>query len=130
MIPGLVPEDAFENDSVTKIRESGEALLFFMAVIFAPLFETALFQFPIIKISRLLIKKPKWSLCVGVILSAIIFSLDHTYSIYYALDAFLMGLVLGFAFYIGIYRKEMPAFFIVAIIHSLWNLLIFILEKI
>ena len=95
--------------------------LFFLAVIFAPIIETLFGQLLPIKITtKILNNKFK---VIGVIVSAILFSLMHFgYSIWYSLLTFPMGILLAKTFIIFQERKE-SSFWITTAVHSLRNLI-------
>ena len=123
-------DEDFQNPMVDSLEEGGKTLVLYYSVIFAPLIETFVVQFSVIKLFRLITKKAILTLAIAVPLSAILFSLLHTYSPYYMMITFFMGYSMGVAFFIGMYRKDWPAFMLVVMIHSAWNLLVFILHEI
>lgn len=95
---------------------------FFTAVIVAPLVETLIFQFLVIEFLYLTkIGKRKI-----VVLSAIIFSLTHYYSIGYILYAFSMGVIFSYSYVIR--KNATQAFLTVYAIHLLRNVLAFSLR--
>jgi hypothetical protein len=93
---------------------------FIFAVIFAPLFETFLNQWLVIRGLRKI--RP---LALGnstlVILSALFFGLMHTYDLHYVMNTFFVGLVLAYAF-IVYERKNSSPFRVVCTIHACINL--------
>ena len=126
-----VPEESTTNDTVEMLEETGgKATLLFASVIIAPLFETFLYQFSVIKILRFLIQNTVWCFLIAIPFSALLFAWDHPYSRYYQIGSFFIGLLYASVFYISQYRRELPAFLIVAIIHSSWNLFTFIMDEI
>ncbi|NJO69791.1 MAG: CPBP family intramembrane metalloprotease, partial [Bacteroidetes bacterium] len=68
-----------------------------------------------------IIKRPKYNICLALLLSSTAFALNHTYSLSYFVITFLGGLVLAIAYYLARYRRE-NAFIMVFLIHSLYNL--------
>ncbi len=93
----------------------------FISVVFiAPIVETFIFQYIIIK--SLLGKVD--SLWI-VLISSSFFGLSHFYDLFYIVNTFFIGLVFATAF-INWKGTKLSPFFIVFIVHSLHNLLIFI----
>jgi hypothetical protein len=126
----LLPDDLTQNPHSEVGNNLEKVNYFFMSIVLGPLFETFIFQFSVIKVIRLFIKKAKWGLYISVPFSALLFSLNHSYSIAYMVATFLTGLVYAVAFYIAQYRRDFPAFIIVAIIHSSWNIFAFSMNEI
>jgi len=122
-------EDVLRNTSVELMEKQGKTVLLYGTVIFVPFIETFVFQFSIIKGVRLISKKAWVTIFLAIPLSAILFSIAHGYSIYYQAAAFVGGLILAAAFFLGMYRKDWPAFILVFMIHSCWNLFAFVMEE-
>ena len=131
-IPFLfVSEENATNDSLEMIKQtSGKAMVFFAAVILAPVFETIIYQFSVIKIITWVIKNTAWSFSIAITASAFLFALSHPYSIYYQINTFIVGLLYAIIFLISQYRKDWPAFLVVLVLHASWNLFAFIVEEI
>lgn len=89
-------------------------------IIIGPMIETLLFQALIISLICKFIKRPKYNLYLSLLISATVFSLDHTYNIYYVAYAFLIGISYAFAYYIGRYKKWNAAL-TVFLIHAIHN---------
>ncbi len=104
----------------TKLEE------FFIAVVFAPLIETLIFQYSII--SYIL---GKWTnaYLFSCIFSAVLFGISHFYSPEYILKTFFSGLLFG-SLYLVVHNKNNNAFIIVAIAHSIYNFIGFCLRLI
>jgi hypothetical protein len=98
---------------------------FFIAVIFAPLGETLIFQHTII--SYFLNKRPN-SFLFSCIFSAVLFGASHFYSPEYILKTFFSGLLFG-TLYIVVYKKKQNAFIVVAIAHAIYNFIGFCLRQ-
>ena len=96
-----------------------------LAVIIAPLLETALSQRFIIGLSRFYIKNN----LICVIISAFIFGLLHYSSILKIFQTMIMGFCLGL-FYTVLKKKRANAFFQTATLHSSWNLFAMIITNI
>ena len=121
--------DVLNNSAIELLEKDGKAVVLYTTVIFAPLLETFVFQFSIIKGFRLISKRTWVMIFLAIPISAVLFSFAHDYSIYYQVAAFFVGLIFASAFLVGIYRKDWPAFFLVFMIHSCWNLFAFVMEE-
>lgn len=104
------------------ISNSCEESIFFLVIlasIIAPLLETLIFQYGIIKIlNRVNIIKDK-KIFIGII-SASVFGLAHTYSLLYVFHTFIIGLLLSYSF-IVYENKGKSGFWMTAMIHCLRN---------
>jgi Type II CAAX prenyl endopeptidase Rce1-like len=98
---------------------------FIVAVLFAPLIETLLFQFSIFKIfQRKNLRCPK---CLGyIVVSSLLFGLSHFYSFGYIVFAIAEGILLAYSFYFY-HRNLSKAFWTTALVHSLHNATLFLL---
>lgn len=102
------------NSNVTK---------FIAVCLIAPLFETYIFQYGIIKwLSST--KMKNWFI---VFISSLLFGLSHFYSLQYVVNTFFIGIVLALSFMWWI-NKKIDAFWVTAIIHALHNLCLLILS--
>jgi hypothetical protein len=130
-IPFLfVSEENATNDSLEMIEQtSGKAMVLFAAVILAPVFETIIYQFSVIKIITWVIKNTVWSFSIAISASAFLFALSHPFSIYYQINTFLVGLLYAIIFLISQYRKDWPAFLVVLVLHASWNLFACIMDE-
>lgn len=117
IITTFLPEPNVED--LFAIEDKWMEVLFALIVI--PLFETFIFQALIIELVCKFIKRPRNKLYLALILSALAFAFNHSYSISYFLFTLVGGLILALAYFIGRYRRE-NAFLLVFIIHSLYNL--------
>lgn len=96
--------------------------LIIVTSIIVPIIETFIFQFGIIRIlEKFEITKNKPVFMI--LISAIVFSLNHTYSYAYILDTFLVGVLLAYSFLIYANKNKNP-FLVVCVIHSVRNLII------
>ena len=102
------------------------------SLILAPLLETAIFQLGIVELTTVCVKKifnndlP----LLGIILSALVFSLQHPYSIVYVIVAFLTGLFFAIMYYSFRVRNGVGyAYWMTMVFHVLWNLLTFVLTN-
>ena len=107
-------------DSSPIINDRNELLIIFSAVLFAPLFETTLFQMIIIGvIQSLFVKTSKWIL---VLCSALPFGLLHYENMSYMIFGFLGGCVFAYLYVIRDSRKKKSdAFLSVYLTHLIWN---------
>ena len=103
----------------------GKLFLFFVAVLVSPFIETILFQaLPLIIIKKFV--KHKYKLWVYLSFSALIFMLFHPYNITYIIVTLVIGFIFAFFYYVATFRKE-PAIILISIIHSIYNLIVFVL---
>lgn len=96
---------------------------FWVAIIFAPMFETFIFQFCVIKLFNRLFK----NYFLGIVVSAIFFGFNHSFSIIYVINTVFIGILLGYAFVVCIKRNGYP-FWTVFLIHALINFIVFIIK--
>jgi hypothetical protein len=109
-------------DSIKKMEES-KYLFFIEAIVLVPLLETFVFQKLVIDFStRILEKFKKETFIIPIIISSILFSVEHIYNLIYFFDGLYMGIIFAFCYKIITLRKENP-FIIVTVIHSFVNLL-------
>ncbi len=97
-----------------------------LIVILAPLIETFLFQYLLIR--PFLKKKSKKIMMLGIFISALVFGLMHYFNIYYIVTMFVIGLIFGIFFVLG-QTKFNRGFIVVFSIHSFMNGLSMILEE-
>ncbi len=111
---------------------SGESLssIFFLVVIFAPIFETFLFQLLIIETVLFVWRKLDLqnSMLFSVIISGFAFGISHAYNIYYISVTVFMGILYGLFYFVAKGHKELNPFLIVCIIHSISNLVGFVVD--
>lgn len=100
------------------IASSSLIIKLLVGCIVVPICETFLFQWLPIKVLRYFIKDKDY---IIILISAVLFGIDHYYSIWYSIEAFLVGIVLAYAFVMCERRKDSPIA-VVAIIHGLKNL--------
>lgn len=96
-----------------------------LSVVVAPIWETAIFQTLPLKYGYRLLKD-KWGFrrCAWplIVLSAVVFGINHSYSTSYIVAGVLMGLVFGFAYHVARKRKQ-SATLTVMLIHASANLI-------
>lgn len=116
-----------QNDVLISLPRNIE---FILAIIVAPFFETAIFQyFFIILILNLLIKKPTpFHLFLLILNSSILFALTHMFSLLYFIHAFIMGFYFGYITLLSEYfrEKKVNVFISVGGAHALINLVTFL----
>jgi uncharacterized protein len=112
-----------QNDHIffeLQSKEKSFVFIYIVPLIFAPVFETFLGQaLPYYLLKKVSFISQKSSLIL--IASAIIFGLLHFYSLFYMIYAFLIGLVLMYAYMVRV-KNHKNAFLLVAICHALLNL--------
>ncbi|MCB2361671.1 type II CAAX prenyl endopeptidase Rce1 family protein [Clostridium estertheticum] len=116
------------SDTDVAISNSSLIEAFIVAVIIAPLIETLIFQYAIIKYLRKLNILKNRNLII-ILISAILFGLAHTYNLQYVIHTFFIGILLAYSFVVY-EKKESSPFWTVCAIHSLRNLTIFSLLSI
>ncbi len=104
--------------------------VFTITVLFAPLFETFLYQFLIIEVLLFIRKWLHIPFFVPIAVSAIVFGLTHDYNVYYIFSASLIGILYALFYLIAKYNVSMNAFISVTIVHASTNLVGFIIDQI
>ncbi|MEN5133165.1 CPBP family intramembrane glutamic endopeptidase [Elizabethkingia anophelis] len=100
----------------------------FLAIFFAPLGETFIFQVVVYYLISLFESfLTKYFNIIYLITSALLFALSHSYSIYYQIGVFLPGVLLAYAFLYFKNRSKYPIL-CVTIVHALHNIYILVLE--
>lgn len=125
---GLVFPNLSEQGANISITEGVPILsIIFAALILAPLIETLLFQVLPIEISNKITKKCTGKPCIlfSIIVSALLFAVEHRFSIEYMYYAFIMGLYLSF-FYVftsKVYGKDWKKGYIATVLlHIFFNI--------
>lgn len=96
---------------------------FFTVIIIAPFLETFLFQYLPFKLTQ------KWMHPIlSILFCGLIFGIPHLYNWFYMFSAVVVGLLLGFAYYLRLNTGR--AFLIVTIIHLLNNFVVFTINHI
>lgn len=119
------------NDYTDPFSKYSDAYMIAVGVIFAPLFETFVFQFLIIEVSLMFIKKIRYSFWVSVIVSAILFAANHCYFWSYVFFTIPAGIILSVAYYATKFRrckckiitKGIFPFLVVCSVHCINNLI-------
>lgn len=101
--------------------------IIFLGILFVPYIETFLCQALPIWGLRMLIKRPRYNLIPCILISAIIFGVQHTYSWQYMVGTFIFGIPMAALYYLCRYRRE-NAFIVVFAYHGLWNAFGFLLD--
>jgi membrane protease YdiL (CAAX protease family) len=108
--------------------EMGLFELIVLACILAPLIETFLFQFAPIEIVLHFNKKLKY---IALVLSVLLFALMHYYSLSYMIFGAIMGTICALGYMISRDKKgKKHAYWIVVIMHAIWNTIGIILSSI
>lgn len=123
----LKGEEIFEIDFLI---DQSLSTVFFFTVILAPILETFIFQFLTIESIIWIFRKMKipYEMIFSIIISGVAFGSSHAYNIYYVLVAILIGLLYGVYYFIARYHQKMNAFLTICIIHSISNLIGFIVD--
>ncbi|MGX5598753.1 CPBP family intramembrane glutamic endopeptidase [Bacillus cereus] len=127
----LIPiEDAQRNpiEDTTLIRQV------ISGCVVAPLIETALYQMFLFWILKDIPFVRKYDNIPTIFLSAIIFGTIHSYGLSYIVYSTLMGVILGYSYWIYQKKKEQTskapsAYWVVFLIHALHNLFTFLLKN-
>jgi len=117
-----------QDDALTiKFLEGKSPLsIFLLTVILAPVVETLIFQYGIIELS--LKVRSRYTKKMALIVSALVFGMEHGYNAIYIVFATIMGAAL--AFYYLIFKKYTTEFAVVAImvLHALLNFISFLIN--
>jgi len=118
----------FINTSLEGL-EIGE--IFLIVVILGPLIETFLFQFVLIELIILLFKsiKIRGGQVIAVLVSSFLFAATHPYSFIYLFSALISGLMYGIFYLISKRKKGLNGFSVVFIVHSFYNLIVFLTNE-
>lgn len=103
--------------------------VFAITVVFAPIFETFLYQFLIIELLLIIRKWIRIPLFIPIAVSAIAFGMSHDYNVYYICSASLIGILYAIFYLIAKYNVSMNAFISVTIVHASTNFMGFILDQ-
>jgi len=118
----LVALEYLDRSVMSDIPDLGTNTQRFITLVFlAPLIETYLCQYLFFEHLSKYLKNS-----VIIFLSAVVFGLGHTYNSVYMLYAFFSGLLYSVGYY---YRLNSNPFVIVFLIHSIYNLLTFLLNN-
>ena len=101
---------------------------FFLALIFAPIFETLLFQiFPFYFI-KTIAKNSKYFLIIYLSVSGFLFASVHYYSFVRFIQMLMPGVLMAYVFYFFHIKKYEYKIIYTILVHSLHNLFIYILN--
>ncbi|CAH2462987.1 MULTISPECIES: CPBP family intramembrane glutamic endopeptidase [Bacillus cereus group] len=130
LVSFLIPIEAERNpiEDVSLIRQV------ISGCVVAPLIETALYQMFLFWILKDIPFVRKYDNIPTIFLSAIIFGTIHSYGISYKVYTGLMGVILGYSYWIYQKKKEktpktLSACWVVFLIHALHNFFTFILKN-
>lgn len=110
------------NNSTSPLENATVQKKIIIACIIAPVLETTIFQWLIIEIMY-----KKIGTRFAVIISALLFGLSHFYNSLYVINTFFIGLILSTSYVLAKEKKFNPSLITIAV-HSLHNIIIFILE--
>lgn len=107
---------------------SNKVIVFFVSIVIAPIFETAIF-FSLLFYLCIYFRKnahiKQYIFYIYILLSALLFSLNHSFSWFYIIITFISGIMYATIYYKA-YAKRYSPFKGVVLIHSLYNLFVFI----
>lgn len=109
------------SDGAVHLKESGFIMKIFFGTFAIPFVETFVFQYGAI---TLLEQNKFLSKNKGIILliSAILFSINHTYDLFYMIDTFMIGILLAYSFMLyQISDKDLSPFGVTFLIHAIRN---------
>lgn len=117
-----------DDDIVELLDYEKNKIKFFINLVFiAPIIETLLFQvIPFYILTKLIKNRYLIVLIVGIL-----FGLVHYFNEQNYLEVLILsfiGIIYSYFFYIGSIRKQVSPFFIVALIHSGYNLFVFFIK--
>jgi len=122
--------NCLQEDALTvKFLEGKNPLwVFFLTVILAPVVETFIFQYGIIELSLWI--RSRFTKEIAIILSALVFGMEHGYNTIYMVLAIIMGAAL--AFYYLLFKKYTTGFAVAAImvLHALLNFVNFLINNV
>jgi len=110
------------NSNVNYIEHFGKVITLLVVVLWAPVFETILYQVLIIHLTKAFVSKIRYSFFISIFISSMAFGLSHPYSLPYIFAASIAGLIFATTYYISLYRKQ-SAFLLVFLLHALNNFL-------
>lgn len=111
--------DLTDNRKTPSFGSASTIVKLIFLFLLAPLLETYIFQYGIIK----WLLSTKLKKVFIVLISALFFGLSHYYDVLYVLNTFFVGIVLALCFMLGADKKISP-FWITAIVHATHNLCI------
>ncbi len=115
---GLIKDIEYATPPISALNEN-PVFTIIMAVIYAPLIETLLFQMlPWFILSKSkLVRRHR---IIAVVASALIFGVLHYYSVFYMIATFMIGMVFMWAY---IVKNGKNPYWNVVLLHAVWNAL-------
>lgn len=104
ILAGIISPDLSKEGVNIKVANSSPvSFLVVVVIIIAPVFETFIFQVLPIEISNRITKKHTGKPCMmfSIVVSALLFAVEHRFSIAYMCFAFIVGLYLAFFIHIS-----------------------------
>lgn len=129
ILAGIASPDLSKEGVNIKVANSSPiSFLVVVVIIIAPVFETFIFQVLPIEISNRITKKHTGKPCVlfSIVVSALLFAVEHRFSIAYMCFAFIIGLYLAFfySYMSKIYRNNWKiGFAATVLLHIIFNCL-------
>jgi len=120
----------FDDNPVDYGKETSFTFVFSILVM-APLLETFIFQLGVHSLFGLVSRKRiSFSNYVISVVSGILFGLTHYYSTTHIIKSSLIGFIFMFFFLLALQKTtKKTAFWLVVLIHSFWNLIIWIIRN-
>lgn len=91
-----------------------------IVILFAPLFETFIYQFSIIELAHTYIKK-YYTNYIAIFISATLFAFSHLYNIHYFIYSFLIGVNFALIYIVAKKRKDVNPVLLLFSVHSITN---------
>lgn len=129
ILAGIIsPDLSKEGVNINVVNGSPISFLVVVVIVLAPVLETFFFQVIPIEISNRITKKLTGKPCMmfSIVVSALLFAVEHRFSIAYMCFAFIVGLYLAFFYsYISkIYRNNWKkGFAATVLLHTIFNCL-------
>jgi len=121
------PNILFNDTSGPNIMEfnpnSSILKMYFIAGIWAPIFETYFFQHLMFKIFKKYKKQHNISVFYYILFTSVLFGLSHYYSILYIMITFFLGFIFAYFYTLSYLRREY-SYWNIVIIHSIYNSLL------
>ena len=127
LIAGFLSEEALD---ISFFKDQSLIVIFLISVVFAPIFETLVFQYVIIEGVYFLMKMNKKSFLIGIVLSSILFGLSHFYNWIYVFLATIQGISFALVYNVAKKRKDMSPFIITWVTHIFLNVFAFLMNDI
>ena len=117
------------NNTVSVIEKSdSKIVILLITVIWGPIFETVVFQYLLINMVKAFTSNTKHQATLSILIPSVIFGSTHYYNMYYFIFAIFIGVIYSSTYYISQFLRKENGFIIVLLLHSLNNLLAFLIN--